>query len=97
MRSIYIESDNLITLGPLSDTDGDVVTTATVTYSLYDGETALAEDVAMTHTSGGVYTAILEDTIELEANQRYELVIVADLAGTKLTKRMAVMAVWDQS
>ena len=61
---LYFANDNNIWSEPLTDGNGDALTTGDVKGGILseDGETTHIELAAMTHTSGGVWKRALEST-----------------------------------
>lgn len=99
-ETIYIDSDNLLTLDALYDNAGaSYVNDATVTVTLLDmaGSEVSGETwpVSLSYVSGsdGKYRGTLTDTLSLSANKRYTAKVTADGgAGKKRTWYVAALA-----
>lgn len=94
---IYINNDNLLTLGALKNANGGaIVTDATVTATLYDASdvevTGQSWPLAMSSDGSGNYSGQLQDTINLTENAYYTAVISADGAGLQATWRLSLIA-----
>jgi len=98
MQKIYIDSDNIISFGPVTDsaTEG-IITIATVTFTITQSDVAVtgALNISMPHTTGGVYQGTLQDTVVLVPDELYFLQITCISAGSKLYKKIPCVAVYD--
>lgn len=84
---IYINSDMIATLKGLKDESGTAVTGAVVELTLLSGGTEVSGatwPVAMSHTSGGDYTAALSKDLTLTGGERVTAKIVATAGGKQL-------------
>jgi hypothetical protein len=91
---LFVASDNLVTLGPVTDVrTGNLVTTATATFTLRTLDGVQVTTGTLTHVSGGVYQGVL--TATLTANTTYYLHVACINSGSTLTKRIPCVAVYD--
>lgn len=97
MFKIYLDSDNEVSLGPLVNTTTDTaITDADVYYYIKDLSDNVVVDITeMDHLADGIYYGIIDDNAPLAPANYYWLVIVADKNGSKLTKVIESIAVYD--
>jgi len=96
MRNIFIGSDNLISLGPLTDAiTGNPVTTATVTAQIKLQGVSVGDPITLTHVSAGLYRGNIDDSTALLPGSQYHLEITSDNSGTKLFKKIPFVAIYD--
>ncbi len=96
MQTLFVESDNLITVDEVKNTATDVyITDATVNATLYesDGTTEVSGEtwpivLSYVANTNGRYEGTIEDTVSLVSNVRYRLKIIVD-GGTNLK-----MTIW---
>jgi len=96
MREIYINSDNIITLGPLADAvTGLPVTTATVSAVIKSAGVAVGSPITLTHIADGRYRGNIEDTVGLVTATQYVLEITTTNSGTVSFKKIPFVAIYD--
>lgn len=96
MRNIYIGSDNLISLGPLTNSvTGAAVTTATVTAVIKLQGVTVGSTITLAHVSGGLYRGNIDDSTALLPGSQYHLEITSNDSGTVLFKKIPFVAIYD--
>ena len=77
LEEIFLGNDTLIVLDEVTDTDGNPVDTATVTARLFDvNDTEITDGglpLALPNVSSGRYEAVLDKSVNLTENARYDL------------------------
>ena len=90
MQKLAIGSDNLVTLATLTDTDGNVVSKATVTFTLTNaaGQSVVASTpMPIANAAVGRYSGILPHTTTLTAGAEYYLTITATYGSIQVMWR----------
>jgi hypothetical protein len=88
---------NLISLVDLTDeATGDLVTTATVTHTLRDNDSAIVSGEnarACAHAGGGLYQATIPETAPLVAGRAYVGTYTVEVGGSTTTFKVNYRAV----
>lgn len=66
--ALYVGTDSVVQLAGLTDHEGAAVTDATVTATLYRGETEIWSDT-LGHVGEGTYEAAVPDTLDMTAGE----------------------------
>lgn len=94
--AVTTTGNDITVTGTFTTAAGVAITSGTVTFRVYeeDGATELAGvsfPVSMSHTSGGVWTAVLQDTLVWPTDKVGKVVFTAiDGSGNKRTKSVRV-------
>jgi len=84
--TLWVDADNLLEYNGLEDQDGNTVTDATVTATVFESDQTTEVGgqtwpATLNGDGNGNYSAILEDTMELVAGNRYWVDITAEGGG----------------
>lgn len=95
---LYVGNSMVLTLEKLRDSDGKLVTDAAVSVTLFgiDGTTQVngqSWPLTMSHQGGGSYSAVLEETIDVEEGARYVMKLSASAVQGELLIERTLKAV----
>lgn len=98
-EKIYVGNDHKLTVDQLRDTDGQYINLATVEATVTDSEGNEVEgqtwplNLSYVEDSNGKYEGILDDAMELQADENYTLIIDVSDGSSVGHWELEVMAV----